>query len=53
MSNRRYCTSIFNKGRLIDGVEVKNEEFVMKQLKETYDRDPLKLVDIEGKTTLY
>ncbi|NLF96943.1 MAG: DNA-directed RNA polymerase subunit beta [Candidatus Riflebacteria bacterium] len=51
--NRRYCTSIFNKGRLIDGVEVKNEEFVMKQLKETYDRDPLKLVDIEGKTTLY
>ncbi len=51
--NRRYSTSIFNKGRLIDGVEVKNEEFVMKQLKETYDKDPLKLVDVEGKTTLY
>ena len=51
--HRRYCTSIFNKGRQIDGVEVKNEEFVMKQLKETYDKDPLKLVDIEGKTTLY
>lgn len=51
--NRRYCTSIFNKGRMIDGVEIKNEEFVMKQLKETYDKDPLRLVDIEGKATLY
>ncbi|MBU1106936.1 MAG: DNA-directed RNA polymerase subunit beta [Candidatus Riflebacteria bacterium] len=51
--NRRYCTSIFNKGRQIDGVEVKNEEFVMKQLKETYDKDPYKMVDVEGKATLY
>lgn len=51
--NRRFNTSIFNKGRQIDCVEVKNEEFVMKQLKDTYDNDPLKLVDVEGKTTLY
>lgn len=46
--NRRYLTSIFNTGR-----EFKNEDFVMAQLKETYDKDPLKLVDVEGKATLY
>ena len=51
--NRRYSTSVFNKGRMIDGKEIKNEEFVMQQLKECYDRDPLKLVDMEGKATLY
>ncbi len=50
---RRYSTSVFNKGRMIDGREIKNEDFVMAQLKETYDRDPLKLVDVEGKATLY
>ncbi|MFA6749825.1 MAG: DNA-directed RNA polymerase subunit beta, partial [Candidatus Riflebacteria bacterium] len=51
--NCRYMTSIFNKGRLINGKEMKNEDFVMHQLKEVYDRDPLHLVDIEGKATLY
>jgi DNA-directed RNA polymerase subunit beta len=51
--NRRYATSVFNKGRMIDGVEIKNEDFVMQQLKECNDRDPLKLVDTEGKATLY
>ncbi|MDD3147562.1 MAG: DNA-directed RNA polymerase subunit beta [Candidatus Riflebacteria bacterium] len=51
--NRRYATSVFNKGRMIDGVEIKNEDFVMQQLKECNDRDPLKLVDMEGKATLY
>lgn len=50
---RRYCTSVFNKGRQIDGSEIKNEEFVMKQLQETFDKDPLKLVNMEGKATLY
>jgi DNA-directed RNA polymerase subunit beta len=45
---RRYCTSIFNNGR-----DIKNEDFVMKQLKESYDKDPLKLVDLEGKATLF
>ncbi|NLV95163.1 MAG: DNA-directed RNA polymerase subunit beta, partial [Candidatus Riflebacteria bacterium] len=51
--NCRYMTSIFNKGRLVNGKEMKNEDFVMHQLKEVYDRDPLHLVDIEGKATLY
>ncbi|MDD3001588.1 MAG: DNA-directed RNA polymerase subunit beta [Candidatus Riflebacteria bacterium] len=51
--NCRYMTSVFNKGRMINGKEIKNEEFVMQQLKEVYDRDPLHLVDIEGKATLY
>ncbi len=51
--NRRYATSVFNKGRMIDGKEIKNEDFVMQQLKECNDRDPLKLVDMEGKATLY
>lgn len=51
--NCRYMTSIFNKGRLVNGKEMKNEDFVMQQLKEVYDRDPLHLVDIEGKATLY
>ncbi len=45
---RRYSTAIFNNGR-----EIKNEDFVMAQLKETYDKDPLRLVDMEGKATLY
>ena len=52
-SECRYMTSIFNKGRLVNGKEMKNEDFVMHQLKEVYDRDPLHLVDIEGKATLY
>jgi DNA-directed RNA polymerase subunit beta len=45
---RRYSTAIFNNGR-----EIKNEDFVMAQLKETYDKDPLRLVDMEGKATLF
>ncbi|GAB4273160.1 MAG: DNA-directed RNA polymerase subunit beta [Candidatus Rifleibacteriota bacterium] len=45
---RRFCTSIFNNGR-----DIKNEDFVMQQLKDAYDKDPLKLVDLEGKATLY
>ena len=32
---------------------VKNQDFVIEQLKEVYDKDPLKLVDLEGKATLY
>ncbi len=51
--NRRYATSVFNKGRMIDGKEIKNEDFVMQQLKECNDRDPLKLVDVQGKATLF
>ena len=51
--NRRYSTSVFNKGRMIDGKEIKNEDFVMQQLKECNDRDPLKLVDMQGKATLF
>jgi DNA-directed RNA polymerase subunit beta len=68
--NRRYATSVFNKGRsgmtIIDnsqgkekikhvefGEVVKNQDFVIDQLKEVYDKDPLKLVDLEGKATLY
>lgn len=51
--NCRYLTSIFNKGRMMNGKEVKNEDFVMEQLKAVYDKDPLKLVDSEGKATLY
>ncbi|NCB38612.1 MAG: DNA-directed RNA polymerase subunit beta [Erysipelotrichia bacterium] len=50
---RRYSTSVFNKGRMINGREIKNEEFVMEQLQESYDKDPLKLVDVEGKATLF
>ena len=50
---RRYATSVFNKGRMIDGKEVKNEEFVMQQLQECYDKDPHHLVDSEGKAVLY
>ena len=68
--NRRYATSVFNKGRcgmtVIDNSQgkekikhvefkhvVKNQDFVIEQLKEVYDNDPLKLVDLEGKATLY
>jgi DNA-directed RNA polymerase subunit beta len=47
-NNKRYMTSIFNNGR-----DIKNEDFVMQRLKETYDKDPLKLVNLEGKATLY
>ncbi len=32
---------------------VKNQDFVIEQLKDVYDKDPLKLVDLEGKATLY
>ena len=32
---------------------VKNQDFVIDQLKDVYDKDPLKLVDLEGKATLY
>ena len=32
---------------------VKNQDYVIEQLKEVYDNDPLKLVDLEGKATLY
>jgi DNA-directed RNA polymerase subunit beta len=46
--NKRFLTSIFNNGR-----DIKNEDFVLGKLKETYDKDPLKLVDVEGKATLY
>jgi DNA-directed RNA polymerase subunit beta len=35
------------------GKVVKNQDFVIEQLKEVYDRDPLKLVDLEGKATLF
>lgn len=45
---KRYSTAIFNNGR-----EIKNEDFVMNQLKDAYDKDPLKLVDSEGKATLF
>jgi DNA-directed RNA polymerase subunit beta len=45
---KRYCTSIFNNGR-----DIKNEDFVMNQLKDAFDKDPLHLVDSEGKATLY
>ena len=68
--NRRYATSVFNKGRcgmtVIDNAQgkekikhvefkhvVKNQDYVIEQLKEVYDNDPLKLVDLEGKATLY
>ena len=68
--NRRYATSVFNKGRcgmtVIDNAQgkekikhvefkhvVKNQDYVIEQLKEVYDKDPLKLVDLEGKATLY
>ena len=68
--NRRYATSVFNKGRcgmtVIDNSQgkekikhvefkhvVKNQDYVIEQLKEVYDKDPLKLVDLEGKATLY
>jgi len=68
--NRRYATSVFNKGRCgmtvfdnaqgkekIKHVEfkhvVKNQDFVIEQLKDVYEKDPLKLVDLEGKATLY
>jgi len=44
----KFGTSIFNNGR-----EIKNEDFVMGQLKLAYDKDPLKLVDNEGKAWLY
>jgi DNA-directed RNA polymerase subunit beta len=46
--NKRFNTSIFNNGR-----DIKNEDFVMKKLEETYKKDPLKLVNLEGKATLY
>jgi DNA-directed RNA polymerase subunit beta len=46
--SKRYCTSIFNNGR-----DIKNEDFVMNQLKDAFDKDPLHLVDSEGKATLY
>jgi DNA-directed RNA polymerase subunit beta len=45
---QRYNTAIFNNGR-----DIKNEDFVMNNLKETYDNDPFKLVNMEGKATLY
>lgn len=51
--NKRYYTSVFNKGRQIDNKEIKNEDFVMNQLKETYDKDPHHLVDVEGKALLF
>jgi DNA-directed RNA polymerase subunit beta len=68
--NRRYATSVFNKGRcgmtVIDNAQgkekikhvefkhvVKNQDYVIEQLKDVYDKDPLKLVDLEGKATLY
>ena len=35
-----------------DGV-IENQEYVFKQLKEVNENDPLHLVDMEGKTTLY
>lgn len=46
--NKRYLTSIFNNGRAI-----KNEDFVMAEMKQAYDRDKHKLVGSDGKATLY
>ncbi|MGM0599097.1 MAG: DNA-directed RNA polymerase subunit beta [Candidatus Rifleibacteriota bacterium] len=46
--NKRYNTSIFNNGR-----DIKNEDFVMEKIEATYKKDPLKLVNLEGKATLY
>ena len=46
--NKSYGTSIFNAGRAL-----KNEDYVMNELKKAYDNDPHKLVDQEGKAQLY
>ncbi|RCK78472.1 MAG: DNA-directed RNA polymerase beta subunit [Candidatus Ozemobacter sibiricus] len=46
--NKRYSTSIFNNGR-----DIPNEKFVTEQLKAAYEKDPMKLVDAEGKAWLY
>lgn len=48
IQNRRYYTSVFNNGR-----DIKNETFVMNQLRNAQDIDPHKLVDMEGKAWLY
>ncbi len=46
--NKRYFTSIFNNGR-----DIPNEKFVTDLLKSANDKDPMKLVDGEGKAWLY
>ncbi|NLI79329.1 MAG: DNA-directed RNA polymerase subunit beta [Candidatus Riflebacteria bacterium] len=45
---KRYYTSVFNNGR-----DIKNEDFVINLLKQANDKDPMKLVDGEGKAWLY
>ena len=67
--HRRYATSCFNKGRNVFSVidttnksktkyieydePIKNEDFVIEQLREVNEKDPLHLVDLQGKATLY
>jgi DNA-directed RNA polymerase subunit beta len=48
LQKKSYGTSIFNNGR-----EIKNEDFVRDQLRDANKKDPLKLVDEEGKTWLF
>jgi len=46
--NKRFYTSVFNNGR-----SIKNEDFVIDQLRIANDKDPMKLVDTDGKAWLY